>query len=91
MGDSILNKVNTKGLIDTVHKHSVSGATVQTLIRDIELYDVTNFKTFFIYIGGNDLSGNSDAGLIEKKLRTSYSNYTIQKSRGLHSSLQVSS
>lgn len=66
MGDSILNKVNTKGLTDTVHKHSVSGATLQTLIRDIELYDIMNFETVIIYIGGNDLSGNSGADLIEE-------------------------
>lgn len=30
MGDSILSKINTKGLNEDVHKHSVSGATLPT-------------------------------------------------------------
>ena len=56
MGDSILNKINTKGLNDNVHKHSVPGDTLPILLKDIDLYDVSNFGTFIIYVGGNDLS-----------------------------------
>ena len=66
MGDSILNKINTKGLNDNVHKHSVPGATLPILLKDIDLYDVSNFGSFIIYVGGNDLSETSDYDRIEE-------------------------
>lgn len=67
MGDSILHGVNVKGLKNNLHKHSVSGATIHTLIRDIEMYDLNQFHTVIIYIGGNDLSRTTDFELIEEK------------------------
>ena len=67
IGDSILHGVNLKGIKNNVHKHSVSGATVNTLIRDIEMYDLTQFDTVIVYIGGNDLSRTRDIELIEEK------------------------
>lgn len=66
MGDSILNRVNRKGLASYVHKYSVSGATIKSLTRDIELYDLKNFSSLILYIGGNDLTGNTDATTIEE-------------------------
>ena len=67
MGDSKLHGVNVKGLKNNLHKHSVSGATINTLIRDIEMYDLTQFHTVILYIGGNDLSRTTDFELIEEK------------------------
>lgn len=67
MGDSIFNRINMKGLYSYVHKHSVSGATVKTLLRDIELFDIMNFECILIYIGGNDISGNADHDLLEEQ------------------------
>ena len=66
MEGSILNRVNRKGLASYVHKYSVSGATIKSLTRDIELYDLKNFSSLILYIGGNDLTGNTDASTIEE-------------------------
>ena len=52
IGDSILNGVNTKGLVKGIQKHSKGGATVNDLIEEISVYDVQNFETSIIYIGG---------------------------------------
>ena len=54
IGDSILNSINTKGLVKGVLKHSKGGAKIQDLIEDISVYDMRNFETCIIYIGGND-------------------------------------
>ncbi|MEW8545039.1 MAG: SGNH/GDSL hydrolase family protein [Candidatus Thiodiazotropha sp.] len=67
MGDSILNKISTKGLKDNIHKHAIPGATLPTLIKDIDLYDLMNFESIIVYIGGNDSAGNVDLGLFEHK------------------------
>ena len=67
IGDSILNKINMKGIKNNVHKHSVSGATLPTIINDIELFDLKIFDTIVVYIGGNDSARNVDLGLIEEK------------------------
>ena len=58
--------MNRKGLASYVHKYSVSGATIKSLTRDIELYDLKNFSSLILYIGGNDLTGNTDATTIEE-------------------------
>lgn len=67
IGDSILHGVNVKGLKNNVHKHSVSGATINTLIKDIGMYDLTQFHTVILYVGGNDISKTRDIELIEEK------------------------
>ena len=66
MGDSILNRVNRKGLASSVHKYSISGATIKSLTRDMELYDLKNFSSLILYIGGNDLTDNTDSTTIEE-------------------------
>ena len=53
IGDSILNSINTKGLVKGVLKHSKGGAKIQDLIEDISVYDMRNFETCIIYIGVN--------------------------------------
>ena len=45
IGDSILNGVNTKGLVKGTQKHSKGGATVNDLIQEISVYDMRNFET----------------------------------------------
>ena len=56
-----------KGIKNNVHKHSVSGATLPTIINDKELFDLKIFDTIVVYIGGNDSARNVDLGLIEEK------------------------
>ena len=60
IGDSILNGVNTKGLVKGIQMHSKGGATVNYLIEEISVYDVRNFETCIIYIGGNDCANRTD-------------------------------
>ncbi|MEW8547726.1 MAG: GDSL-type esterase/lipase family protein [Candidatus Thiodiazotropha sp.] len=60
IGDSILSGVNTKGLIKGIQKHSKGGATVNDLIEEISVYDMRNFETCIIYIGGNDCANGTD-------------------------------
>lgn len=67
MGDSVFNRINMKGLNSNVHKHSVSGATVETLMKDIQLYDIEQFDSIVLYIGGNDLSRSTEHDLIEEQ------------------------
>ncbi|MCG7875883.1 MAG: SGNH/GDSL hydrolase family protein, partial [Candidatus Thiodiazotropha endolucinida] len=64
IGDSVLNRINIKGLHTTVHKHSVSGATIETLLSDISLYDMAQFETVILYVGGNDLSSNKNHSVL---------------------------
>ena len=54
IGDSILNNVNTKGLVKDVQKHAKGGARVNDIIDSISVYDMRNFETCIIYVGGND-------------------------------------
>ena len=67
IGDSILNGVNPKGLKHNVHKHAIPGATLNILLRDINLYDLKTFDTVILYCGGNDLSKTTDHELIEER------------------------
>ena len=60
IGDAILNGVNTKGLVKGIKKHSKGGAIVNDLIEEISVYDVRNFETCIIYIGGNDCANRTD-------------------------------
>ena len=60
IGDSILNGINTKGLVKGVQKHSKGGATVKDLLEDISVYDMRNIETCIIYVGGNDCANNMD-------------------------------
>lgn len=59
IGDSILNGVNTKGLVKGIQKHSKGGATVQDLIEDVSVYDLRSFENCIIFVGGNDCARNT--------------------------------
>ena len=67
LNPGLLNKINTKGLKDNIHKYAVSGATLPTLIKDIDLYDLLNFETIIVYVGGNDSARKVDLGLFEQQ------------------------
>ena len=55
VGDSIINRVNTKGLKYNVHKHAIAGATIQTLMNEVQLFDLSKFDTIIAYVGGMTL------------------------------------
>lgn len=67
IGDSILHGINLKGLKSNVHKHSVSGANIDTILCDIRRFDLKTFSRIIIYVGGNDVSNGSDIELLEEK------------------------
>ena len=67
IGSSILHGINPKGLKHGVHKHSKSGATIQSTKDDITMYDLKNFQRVIIYTGGNDASRKTDIELFEER------------------------
>ena len=54
IGDSTITGVNKQGLKDNVYKHGISGATVQMLLTEMEVYDLQQFSHAVIYVGGNN-------------------------------------
>ena len=49
IGDSILNPINTKGLVTGIQKHSKSGTKVRNIIDDISVYNMKSFKSVVLY------------------------------------------
>ena len=66
-GSSIISRVNEKGLKSNVHKHAIPGATIATLTSELLLYDMKNFETVILYVGGNDVANGTDLELIEER------------------------
>lgn len=66
MGDSIIQRINPRGLLPNVHKHAISGGTIKDILNDIHSFNLCQFQTVILYIGGNDLSRTSDHELIEE-------------------------
>ena len=64
IGDFIINVVNKMGL-----KEQKSGETIQTLVDETEVYDLSQFSHTVIYIGGND-ANKTDSKQFESSLKT---------------------
>ena len=67
IGDSIIKGINEKGLNSNIHCHGISGATVETVLDQIQLFDLKNFSTIIISVGGNDISNGSNLEYVEEK------------------------
>lgn len=67
IGDSIITGVNPKGLKQNVHRSGISGATVDSILKEIKLFDLDNFSHVIIYVGGNDASHGTDSEYFEEK------------------------
>lgn len=67
IGDSIIKGINPRGLKDNIHCIGIPGATVETVHEQIALYDMRNFSTAIIYIGGNNVSNGSNIEYVEEK------------------------
>ena len=70
IGDSILSGINMKGLNKNVECHSISGATIKTIIDKIQIYDLKCFDNIIIYVAGNDCANKNsewDYEIIEEK------------------------
>ena len=60
IGDSILNRINTRGLEKGVQKHSKSGAKISDIVEDITSYDMKSFQALVVSVRGNDASGKTE-------------------------------
>ena len=60
IGDSILNRINTKGLGKGVQKHSKSGAKISDIVEGITSYGMKSFQALVVSLGGNDASGKME-------------------------------
>ena len=60
LGDSILSGVNQKGLYRHVTIQPFPGATVETIWNKIVMYNLVQFKSVVIYVGGNDAARSRD-------------------------------
>lgn len=67
IGDSIIKGINERGLKQHVHCHGISGATVETVLDQLSLFDLKNLTSIVISVGGNDLSKGSNVEYIEEK------------------------
>ena len=69
IGDSLLSGVNKKGLRNNVHCQPFPGATVDTIINKIDLFDLSKFGSIVIYVGGNDSPKIRDTEQFETQYR----------------------
>lgn len=67
IGDSIVSGINQNGLRKNVYKQGISGATIDSLLNEIEVFDLRQFSHIVIYIGGNDASNRTDIEYFEEK------------------------
>lgn len=67
IGDSIISGVNPRGLKESVHRNGMSGATVESIIKEVKLFDLEKFSHVVIYVGGNNASRGSDIEFFEEK------------------------
>lgn len=50
-----------------VHCHGISGAGVETILEQIRVFDLKNFSTVIVSVGGNDVSNCSNLEYVEEK------------------------
>lgn len=67
IGDSILSGVNQKGLNSKVDCQAIPGATIDSLLEKILIYDLKSFQDIIIYVSGNDASQNTEIEYAEEK------------------------
>ena len=63
----IIKGVNPRGLKHNVHCSGISGATVENVHDQVTLYDMQNFSTVIISVGGNNASNGSNIEYVEEK------------------------
>ena len=68
IGDSLIKGINEKGLGEGTHCVGVSGAKVDTITEKIRMFDLSQFSTVVISVGGNDVSNRTDPEYFQEKL-----------------------
>ncbi|MES9905403.1 MAG: GDSL-type esterase/lipase family protein [Sedimenticola sp.] len=56
IGDSIISGINPKGLKSNVTRYPVSGANVDNILTELQVFDLSQFATVILYVAGNDAS-----------------------------------
>ena len=60
IGDSILSGINQKGLSRNVTTQPFPGATVEIILNKLVMYNLGQFESVIIYVGGNDAARSQD-------------------------------
>jgi len=68
IGDSLIRNINEKGLNEGVHCYGISGATAEIISRRIQMFNLKEFSTVVISVGGNDSANKVDVEFFEAKL-----------------------
>lgn len=67
IGDSIISGINPKGLKENVYKDGISGASVDCILKEVKVFDLSQFSHIIIYVGGNNASKGTDTEYFEEK------------------------
>lgn len=67
IGDSLISGINKNGLKEHVYKHGIPGATIDSVLNEIAVYDLYQFSHTIIYVGGNNASNRTDIEYFEEK------------------------
>ena len=55
-----------KGLKQNVHRNGISGGKIEQVLNHMKVYDLKQFSSVIIYVGGNDAANGSDPELFEE-------------------------
>ena len=84
IGDSLISSVNPKGLKQNVFRNGISGGKITHVLNHMKVFDLNQFSTVIIYVGGNDAANGSDPELFEEKY-----DQLIRHIKGVNSQCQI--
>lgn len=84
IGDSLISSVNPKGLKQNVFRNGISGGKISHILNHMKMFDLNQFSTVIIYVGGNDAANGSDPELFEEKY-----DQLIRHIKGVNSQCQI--
>lgn len=67
IGDSIVSGINPKGLKENVRRDGIPGASVDCILKEVKVFDLSQFSHIIIYVGGNNASKGTDSEYFEEK------------------------
>ena len=62
----MISPVNPRGLKKEVFKHSISGARIDHIFDQTNIFNMNQFSEVIIFVGGNDASNGTDIGYFEE-------------------------
>ena len=67
IGDSLISSINVKGLKQNIYKHGIPGGKIEHVLSHMKVYDLKQFSSVIVYVGGNDAANGTDPELFEEK------------------------